>query len=220
MKLLVIGLLLLQFGPRAPLTPAETLLEPAVLKAINEEPSSGVPVMLTGSDQGAGDILITCTPGKCGTATQAAQTLQSLVNARRLPQPARSIRITSAVDPVTISRVRATIHVAESTERPLQIIRGLWSTAGLGDEVVEVFSTHHPSIVEMRPYENVGQLPVEGYGVSTTTIVANTAMSNQHAAFVAAASAYFLATLPNAGAEAMLSHLTVGAHARLAEDGR
>ena len=45
-------------------------------------------------------------------------------------------------------------------------------------------------------------------------------MSNQHAAFVAAASAYFLATLPNAGAEALLSHLTVGAHARLAEDGR
>ena len=45
-------------------------------------------------------------------------------------------------------------------------------------------------------------------------------VSNQHAAFVAAASAYFLATLPNAGAEALLSHLTVGAHARLAEDGR
>ena len=40
------------------------------------------------------------------------------------------------------------------------------------------------------------------------------------ASFIAAASAYFLATLPNAGAEALLSHLTVGAHARLAEDGR
>ena len=37
---------------------------------------------------------------------------------------------------------------------------------------------------------------------------------------MAAASAYFLATLPNTGAEALLSHLTVGAHARLAEDGR
>lgn len=46
------------------------------------------------------------------------------------------------------------------------------------------------------------------------------ASSVQHAAFVAAASAYFLATLPNAGSEALLSHLTVGAHARLAEDGR
>ena len=40
------------------------------------------------------------------------------------------------------------------------------------------------------------------------------------ASFIGAASAYFLATLPNAGAEALLSHLTVGAHARLAEDGR
>ena len=54
----------------------------------------------------------------------------------------------------------------------------------------------------------------------TTTIVTSASVSNQHAAFVAAASAYFLATLPNTGAEALLSHLTVGAHARLAEDGR
>ncbi len=45
-------------------------------------------------------------------------------------------------------------------------------------------------------------------------------MSSDTAAGVAAAAAYFLATLPNAGAEALLSHLTVGAHARLAEDGR
>jgi hypothetical protein len=37
---------------------------------------------------------------------------------------------------------------------------------------------------------------------------------------MAAASAYFLATLPNAGSEPLLSHLTVGAHARLADDGR
>jgi len=40
------------------------------------------------------------------------------------------------------------------------------------------------------------------------------------ASFIAAASAYFLASLPNAGSESLLSHLTVGAHARLAEDGR
>ena len=45
-------------------------------------------------------------------------------------------------------------------------------------------------------------------------------MSSDTAAGLAAAAAYFLATLPNAGAEALLSHLTVGAHARLAEDGR
>jgi hypothetical protein len=72
----------------------------------------------------------------------------------------------------------------------------------------------------VRPFENVGQLRFDHLGVPTTTIVANPAISNQHAAFVAAASAYFLATLPNAGSEALLSNLTVGAHARLAEDGR
>lgn len=37
---------------------------------------------------------------------------------------------------------------------------------------------------------------------------------------MSAAAVYFLATMPNAGSEALLSHLTVGAHARLAEDAR
>jgi hypothetical protein len=222
MKLiLVLGFLVAQFGPRVPLTPAETLLEPAILKAINEEPTSAAEIStIAGADASAGDILITCAPNRCAVATQAAQKLQSLVNAKRLPQPARSIRIVSAIDPATITRAKAAIHVAEATDRPVQIIRGLWSTAGIGDEAAEVFSSQYPVVFNARPYENVGQLRLEIYGVPTTTIVANPSMSNQHAAFVAAASAYFLATLPNAGAEAMLSHLTVGAHARLAEDGR
>ena len=51
-------------------------------------------------------------------------------------------------------------------------------------------------------------------------LVTSPSVSSDTAAGVAAAAAYFLATLPNAGAEALLSHLTVGAHARLAEDGR
>ena len=53
-----------------------------------------------------------------------------------------------------------------------------------------------------------------------TTIVPPAEATDLDASFIAAASAYFLATLPNAGSEALLSHLTVGAHARLAEDGR
>jgi hypothetical protein len=221
MKLLLPILALLQFGPRAPLTPAETLLEPAILKAINEEPASGADVRaVAGSDTSAGHILITCAPNQCGVATRAIQKIQSLVGSKRLPQPARSVRVASSIDPAAVSGVKAAIHVAESADRPLQIIRGLWSTASIADEVVEVFSTQYAAIVEARPYENVGQLGLDAYGVPTTTIAVNRAMSNQHAAFVAAASAYFLATLPNAGAEALLSHLTVGAHARLAEDGR
>jgi hypothetical protein len=63
-------------------------------------------------------------------------------------------------------------------------------------------------------------LPFEPFGISSTTIVVNPAVSNDRAAVIAAAAAYYLATLPNAGSEALLSHLTVGAHARLAEDGR
>ena len=222
MKFIVISaLLLLQFGPRVPLTPAEKLLEPAIIKAINEEPTSSAAVSaIVGSDPAAGDILITCAPERCAIATQAAQKLQSLIGAKKLPQPARSIRVASAIDAATINRAQAAIHVAQSTDRPLQIVRGLWSTAGLGDEIAEVFSRQYPYSVEARPFESLGQLPVEMYGVPVTTIVGNTTMSNQHAAFVAAATAYFLATLPNAGAEAALSHLTVGAHARLAEDGR
>ena len=211
---------MLQLGPRVPLTPAETLLEPAIIKAINEEPTSSAAVsLLAGSDADAGDILITCAPQQCGLATQAAQKLQSLVSSKRLPQPTRSIRVVSAID-ATTARAKAAIHVAESIDRPLQVIRGLWSTAGVGDEIVEVVSSQNGFNVEARPYEHLGQLPLEIYGIPVTTIAANPTMSNQHAAFVTAASAYFLATLPNAGAEALLSHLTVGAHARLAEDGR
>ena len=221
MKLLVLILALVQFGSRAPLTPAETLLEPAVLKAINEEPTSGAGVsVVAGSDPTAGDILITCVANQCGVATQSIQKIHSLVGSKRLPQPTRTVRVASTIDPATVSRVKAAIHIAESPDRPLQILRGLWSTAGIGDEVAEVFSTQYRVIVEARSYESVGQLELDAYGVPTTTIAANTSMSNQHAAFVAAASAYFLATLPNGGAEALLSHLTVGAHARLAEDGR
>jgi hypothetical protein len=99
-------------------------------------------------------------------------------------------------------------------------VRGLWSTAGIADEVVEIFARHGGYHIEVKGFENLGQWPLDHLAVPTTTVVANPSMSNQHAAFVVAASAYFLATLPNAGAEALLSHLTVGAHVRLAEDGR
>ncbi len=211
-----------------PLTPAETLLEPAIVKAIYEEPTSpiglhsieGAVHTIEGTDPGAGELWLTCALDGCQVALQAAQKLNSLITSKRIARPTRKIQVTAVFESATVSRVRAAIHVAQSTDRPLQILRGLWSSAGIGDEVVEVFSKQYPIVVEARPYEWLGQLPLEGYGVPTTTLVANSSMSNQHAAFIAASSAYFLATLPNGGAEAMLSHLTVGAHARLAEDGR
>jgi hypothetical protein len=212
--------LLLQFAPRPSLTPAETLLEPVILRAINDQPSGGVAVeLIEGTDDTAGEIFIACR--ECVVATQAMQKLHLLIGEKGMPRPARTIRrVTPGVAVETARRAKAAIFVAEQEGRPLQVVRGLWSTSGIGDEVVEIFARHGSSLIDARPFENVGQLAIDHLGVPTTTIVANPSMSNQHAAFVAAAAAYFLATLPNAGAESLLSHLTVGAHARLAEDGR
>lgn len=219
-RLLVIALAL-QFGQRAPLTPAETLLAPAILRAIDEQvltPESSA--QTAGSDRTAGWILLTCRESECGTASRAARKLNALVTAKKIPQPSRSIRVASAVNEVAVAETTAAIHVAESTDRPFQVVRGPWSTASLGDEVVEVFARRNGAAVEMRPFENLGQLRLDPHGIPTTTIITNAWTSRDHAAATAAAAAYFLATLPNDGAEALLSHLMVGAHARLAEDGR
>jgi hypothetical protein len=201
MRALIVLALVLQPGQRPTLTPAETLLEPVILRAISEQPSGGAAAsVIEGTDKAAGEILITCR--ECVVATQAMQKLQTLIRDKGMPAPARTIRqVDSGAGPEAVRQAKAALHVAEVADRPIQVVRGLWS-------------------VEVRPFENLGQAALDRFGVPTTTIVANPSMSNQHAAFVAAASAYFLATLPNSGAEALLSHLTVGAHARLAEDGR
>jgi len=218
MRLLIIGLLLLQLGPRTPLTPAETLLSLETLGLIVAQAPLSTASTQTGGSNSANDVLLTCREGQCGTATRAARKINALVTANKLPQPLRTIRVASAENESS-NRAVAAIHVAEIDGRPLQVVRGLWSKAGIGDEVVEVFA-HQVGPVELRAFENVGQLALEPFGVATTTIVTSPVTINDYASFVAAASAYFLATLPNAGAEALLSHLTVGAHARLAEDGR
>jgi hypothetical protein len=219
MKLLVVALLILQFGPRAPLTPAETLLEPEILRAIADQaPLPEASATTTGTDANS-DVLITCRENQCGAATRAARRINALVSARKLAQPVRSIRVVSTVNPGTAGRARAVIHVAEVADAPFHIVRSLWSHPSIADEVVDVFARQN-GMVDARPFEPAGQLSLEPFAVSSTTIVVNPAVSNDRAAVVAAAAAYFLATLPNAGAEALLSHLTVGAHARLAEDGR
>jgi hypothetical protein len=220
MRAALVIALVLQFAQRPSLTPAETLLEPVILRAITEQPSGGEPIsLIEGADTGAGEILITCRD--CDVANQALQKLHTLIREKDMPGPARTIRrVTGSIDPETTRRARAAIFVAQVADRPVQVVRGLWSTAGIADEVVEIFARHGGYHIEVKGFENLGQWPLDHLAVPTTTVVANPSMSNQHAAFVVAASAYFLATLPNAGAEALLSHLTVGAHVRLAEDGR
>jgi hypothetical protein len=219
--LLIAAAVMMQFGPRPPLAPAETLLEPAILRAIEEQaPDPNTSAQTVGSDREAGWVLLTCRESQCGTAARAARKLSALVASKRIPQPTRSIRVVSSVNQLVVTGTAAAVHVAESKDRPLQVVRGLWSTASIVDEVVEVFVRHGGFVVDARPFEDLGQLPLDPHGIPTTTIVVDSSTAVDHAAAAAAASAYFLATLPNAGAEALLSHLTVGAHARLAEDGR
>ena len=220
MKFLILVLTLFQFGPRAPLSPAETLLEPAVLRAIQQQAPTPEPgAVVAGSDASA-DILVTCSESRCGTAARAVRKVSALVAAKTLPQPTRTIRVSSTLSADNAARATTVIHVAEIEGRTPQLLRGLWSTAGVGDEVAEIFGRHFAPAIDVRAHEPVGQLAFAAYGVPTTTFVANPSMSSDNVATVVAATAYFLATLPNAGSEALLSHLTVGAHARLAEDGR
>jgi len=218
MKLLLAALLTLQFGPRPPLTPAETLLEPELLRAIERSSVEGSAVrVVQGSDANAGEIAIVC-GGNCGPAEWALKKLGPAVAAKQIPPPARTIRIVTVEMPQP--NTKAALFIAPSSGRTLQVVRGLWSTASIADEVVEVFARHAVGAVDARPFERVGQPLWESAGIPMTTIVPPAEATDLDASFIAAASAYFLATLPNAGSEALLSHLTVGAHARLAEDGR
>lgn len=219
MKLVVAALLLLQFGPRPSLTPAETLLEPAMLRLIERGSVEGKTVpAIAGSDAAAGEIVLACRPSQCEAAEWAMKRLAS-VTPSQIPQPLRTIRVVSSSEPPRTAK--AAIFIAASTASSLDVIRGLWSTAGIADEVVEVFARHAVSVVNVRAFDNAGQPQWEGRGIPVTTIVPPAdATGLDRASFIGAAAAYFLATLPNAGAEALLSYLTVGAHARLAEDGR
>ena len=207
---------MLQFGQRPSLSPAETLLEPSLLRTIERGSVEGKPVtLITGSDARAGEIVLACRPSQCEAAEWA---MKRLANSQ-IPQPARTLRLvsTNTAPPNT----RAAIFIAESKGTQFQVIRGLWSTAGIADEVAEIFGRHAVAALTLRGYEDVGQPRWEDRGIPVTAIVPPAdATGLDRVSFIGAASAYFMATLPNAGAEALLSHLTVGAHARLAEDGR
>lgn len=205
------------FQQRPPLTPAQTLLAPATLAAIDRQAAGGATRAIDGTDAAAGTILLTCAVDRCDTALAAASKLAGLVAARTIDPPARTIRVASDTNGVEAGRVGAAIHVVPGEPAPMRVVRGLWSTAGIGDEVVEIFARHGGRVVDARPFEDVGQLHLDYAGVPTTAIVGG---DPGQAASVAAAAVYALATLPNLGSEALLSHLTVGAHARLAEDAR
>ena len=216
MKLILAALLILQAAPRPPLTPAQTLLEPSLLGTVERGSVEGpvVPV-ITGSNAAAGEIVLACRPPQC----EAVEWAMKRIANSAIPKPARTIRVVVGGDPP--QNAKAAIFIAQSEGRHFQLIRGLWSTAGIADEVVDVFGRHAVGALHLRSYAGVGQPRWEDRGIPVTTLVPPAdATDLDRASFIGAAAAYFLATLPNAGAEALLSHLTVGAHARLAEDGR
>jgi hypothetical protein len=215
MKAILIALALLQFGPRAPLAPAETLIEPETLRTIERSSVEGPVVrVVQGSDPAAGEIAVLCA-ANCEPAEWA---LKKITNGA-IPRPARTIRIVTVEAPRP--NTKAAIFVGPASGHTLRIVRGLWSGASVAGEVVEVFARHAVSVIETTPFERIGQPRWDAAGIPLTTIVPPAdAGGLDRSSFIIAASAYFLATLPNAGAEALLSHLTVGAHARLAEDGR
>ena len=146
MKLAVaVGLIvsfLMQPGPRAPLAPAETLLEPAALRAIAAQPTTGDVATIAGPDPSMGDVALTCVAERCNGARDAMRKIRGAIASKAIDAPVRSIRLVSSVDATQARRLKAAIHVAEVADRPFQVIRGAWSTAGIGDEVVEVFARH------------------------------------------------------------------------------
>lgn len=216
---MAISFSLLQPGPRAPLAPAETLLAPDTLRTIERSSVEGPSVrVIQGSDSAAGEIVIACGEN-CEAAEWAMKKLAPNISGNVIPQPERTIRIVTVESPQP--NTKAAIFIAPSSGQSLKVVRGLWSTASIADEVTEVFARHAVPSAELRPYARAGQPRWEAAGIPVTTIVPPSGSTSlDRASFIAAATAYVLATLPNAGSEALLSHLTVGAHARLAEDGR
>jgi hypothetical protein len=222
MRALIIVALLLQPGPRPQLVPAETLIEPEQLRFIERASVEGpvVPVV-HGLDKAAGEIVLACAPNQCEAVDWAMKKIGQAIAAKAAPAPARTIRVVASTETRPPADTRAAIMIVASKDTRWEIVRGPWSTAGIGDEVVELFARHAVGAFNARPFADVSQPAWDWLGVPTTTIVMPADASGlDRASFIAAASAYFLATLPNAGAESLLSHLTVGAHARLAEDGR
>jgi hypothetical protein len=228
----------MQVGPRAPLalsesgiaqrdarrveglTPAETLLEPTILEAIRTAVTDGprqteAVNIIEGTDDSAGVIVLSSDGSPA--ATGAMQVLRRLIDSKALPKPARTIRFVGMEAAATPPNTKAAI-LLRGVSREFLILRNLWSVASISDEVVEVFARQFGGTYgwveqskSMTRWESAG-VPMTGFFYPRER--------EGSAVIIASASAYFLATLPNAGSEALLSHLTVGAHARLAEDGR
>src|SRR5882672_7076918 len=245
---------------------------------------------IPGSDPAAGEIAFSChldheKPGAndnasgCAANLEIARTLKTLIDAKRIPAPVRTIRfiwpseMTGTIAylskyPEIASRIRAAVHLDMVggdpfiTKSILHVTRSPWSIASVTDDVEEVFGryvidgafhaagdgdmTHAVRSqggskdafwADITPYESGSDHWIYqegGFGIPsiylrdhpdiyihTTGDLADNIEPTKikRSAFIAAASGYYLATMPDRGAS-LLRLSYANAHERLGEDGR
>ncbi|HEX3703436.1 MAG TPA: M28 family peptidase [Vicinamibacterales bacterium] len=264
----------------------------AVVKAHNDDASPYETLVATipGSDPAAGDIVFSChldhqKPGAndnasgCSANLEIARTLQTLIDAKRIPPPARTIRfiwpseMTGTIAyltkyPEIAGRIRAAVHLDMVggdpfiTKSVLHVTRSPWSIATVTDDVEEVFGryvidgafraagdgdmTHairsqsgskDAFWADITPYESGSDHWIYqegGFAIPSIYlrdhpdiyIHTNKDLPDnieptkiKRSAFIAAASGYYLATMPDRGAS-LIALSYANAQQRLAEDGR
>jgi hypothetical protein len=264
----------------------------AVVRARNDEALGYETLVATipGTDAAAGDIVFSChldheKPGAndnasgCAANLEIARTLKTLIDARRIPPPRRTIRfiwpseMTGTIAylskyPEIASRIRAAVHLDMVggdpfiTKSVLHVTRSPWSIATATDDVAETFGRYvidgamraagdgdmsrairspggskDAFWADITPYESGSdhwiyqeggfRIPTiylrdhpDVYIHTTGDRVDNIEPTKiKRSAFIAAASGYYLATMPDHGA-ALLRLTYANAEARLGEDGR
>jgi aminopeptidase YwaD len=270
----------------------ETITLHAVVRARNDDaqPYETLVATIPGTDPSWGDIVFSChldheKPGAndnasgCAANLEIARTLATLVAAKRIPAPARTIRfvwpseMTGTIAylskyPDIASRVRAAVHLdmvgADPfiTKSVMHVTRSPWSIATVTDDVEEVFGRYvidgafraagdgdmtrairsqggskDAFWADITPYESGSDHWIYQEGgfripsiylrdhpdiyIHTTGDVADNIEPTKikRSAFIAAASGYYLATMPDRGVS-LLRLSAASAHERLAEDGR
>jgi aminopeptidase YwaD len=265
----------------------------AVVKARNDDASPYETLMATipGTDPAAGEIVFSChldhqKPGAndnasgCAANLEIARTLSTLVTARRIPPPKRTIRfvwpseMTGTIayltkSPELAARIRAAVHLDMVggdpfvTKSVLHITRSPWSIPTITDDVAETFGRYvidgayegaasgdasrafrAPGAskdafwADITPYESGSdhQIYQEGsFGIPAVYlrdwpdiyIHTNKDLPDnieptkiKRSAFIAAASGYYLASLPDGSIDALIATVVAGAHARVADDAR
>jgi aminopeptidase YwaD len=264
----------------------------AVVRARNDDtlPYETLVATIPGTGLAAGEIVFSChldheKPGAndnasgCAAILEIARTLKTLVDARRIPPPVRTIRfvwpseMTGTIaylvkHPEIASRIRAAVHLDMVggdpfvTKSILHVTRSPWSVATVTDDVEEVFGryvidgaaraagdgemTHAVRSpggskdafwADITPYETGSDHWIYqegGFGIPAIylrdhpDVYIHTTGDRpdnieptkiKRSAFIAAASGYYLASMPDHGGW-LLRLSYANAYARLAEDGR